>query len=151
MQWRYAAVMVVLILTVSSLGCLSPPAPPPMSRMPKVIIDHVEQDDVFAVYVHGMSDYRYDRIEIRIDNESVYSMNHTFQGAALTNLTSFTLNITVIDLPNEGTDIDTYYYNATVNLVSRMAFTVEEHGTMHEIDLEQTTYYITTMYLAGKE
>ncbi len=151
MQWRYAAVLVVLILTVSSLGCLSPPAPPPMSRMPKVIIDHVEQDEVFAVYVHGISDCRYDRIEIKIDNESAFAMNHTFQGSALTNLTSFSLNITVIDLPNEGGNADVYYYNATVNLVSRSAFTVVEHGTAHEIDLERTTYYITTMYLAGKE
>lgn len=150
MEWRYLGVLAVLMLVVASLGCLNPPAPPPMSRIPKVIIDYVE-DDGFAVYVHGMSDYRYERIEIVVNNETLYARNSTFQGSAITHLTVFALNITVTDRPYDDEEVEIYYYNATISLESAFLFTVEDPYSLHEIDLESTTYFITTMYLSGTE
>ncbi len=151
MDWRYLGVLAVLMLVVASLGCLNPPAPPPISRIPKVIVDYVDGEG-FAIYVHGMSDYRYERIVIKVDNRTLYDRNRTFQATALTKSENFTLNITVLDLPEEGSDIETYYYNATVLMNPPLPeYTVTDQSGTHRIDLEGTTYFITTMYLSKTE
>ena len=145
MEFRALGVAAVLLLVVLSLGCLSPPTPP-MSRIPKVLVDYSEETGLFTIYVHGMSDYRYERINMTLDNRTVFDENQTYYAAYRTNLTSFNFSISVTDISKEGSTPENYFYNASVTLFTdfHMFMVVDKHGE-HDVDLQSKSSFVTPM------
>ena len=145
MELRVLGVAVVLLLVMLSLGCLSPPSPP-ISRIPKVLVDYSEETGLFTVYVHGMSDYRYERINMTLDNNTVFDENQTYCAVYQTNLSSFNFSISVTDISKQGASPENYFYNASVALFTdfHMFMVVDKHGE-HDVDLQSSSSFVTTM------
>ena len=126
-----AAIIVVALFT----GCIGDGNQPSITRIPKVILDYVDNQTVVTVMALG--EYRYDSIYVNhttgggsFNNSSVhrYAMVVPVQDA------SFTLNVTVLDKR------DVYMLNCTVRLdlvdPARPHFWVREERQTKENDHE---------------
>lgn len=124
-----AAIIVVAIF----MGCIGDGSQPSITRIPKVIMDFVDNQTVVTVMALG--EHRYDRIYVnytshegRFNNSSVhmYAMVVPIRDA------SFTLNITVLDKR------DIYMLNCTVRLdiadSANPLFWVREEAQTRESD-----------------
>jgi len=122
-----------IILALPAAGCLIDGGGSPISRIPKVILDTV--DNATLVTVLALGEVRYDTICINYTADGVrhdqlaedrYVMDVLVANA------SFTLNITVIDRQ------DVYMLNATVRLdptdPQDPVFWVQEEGQNREQD-----------------
>jgi len=132
---RSGSVLAVAMIIVVALfaGCLGDTSQPSITRIPKVIMDHVDNQTVITVMALG--EHRYDRIYVNhtthegsFNNSSVhrYAMVVPIKDA------SFTLNVTVLDKR------DVYMLNCTVRLdlanPERPVFWVREERQTKESD-----------------
>lgn len=122
-----------IVVVALFAGCIGDTSQPSITRIPKVIMDYVDNQTVITVMALG--EHRYDRIFV----------NHTTQGGSFNNSSShryamvvpiedasFTLNVTVLDRR------DVYMLNCTVRLdlasPSKPVFWVREERQAKESD-----------------
>lgn len=103
--------MMVVAITMTTLGCTDPPRPP-ASDIPKIVMDYdPDLTDHTIIYIHGIGETRYDSITLKIDEYTAVVKNNSFSLEYNTNRTELNL---VAEL---WLDNNFYYYNATYNLV----------------------------------
>lgn len=134
------ALLVALLILVGATGCLSSPEPP-ISRIPKVLIDYIGDEGVFSVYVHGTSECRYRNVRISIDNSTIFDENYTYYGAYRTNKTYFNMSIEVTYLKDADSTPDHYFYNATVRYIFyENSFVVTDSSGENIISVDEGPY-----------
>jgi hypothetical protein len=84
-----------IIFLCSFSGCIDPP-PSPLGSIPRVLIDHIEDDEETKIYIQGLDDYLYSNITIQINNNTI-TENYTYGLHLTTTLEKFALNISVWD------------------------------------------------------
>ncbi len=116
MDWRPMAVLAGMLLITGATGCLSSPEPP-ISKIPKVLIDYIEEEGVFSIYVHGTSECKYRNVRIYAEDTLVFNENYTFYGAYRTNETDFNITIEIAYQDEPDTEPVNYFYNASIELM----------------------------------
>ena len=105
-------IMILLIVAMVALEYYEQDPHNPISAIPKVILDHV--DDSTLVTIVSVGEHRYEAIHINytVDDEDFF-VNATDRYTLDVNIShqSFTLNITVI------TENDHYIYNCTIKVM----------------------------------
>ncbi len=109
MQGKYLSLGVVLLLCFF-IGCTNGPKSP-LSTIPMVLIDHVEETEETKVYVHGIDDTLFSNITIQINEKSLME-NFTYELHMPTSLKKFVLNVSVWDEEKE------YIYTGNFTLFS---------------------------------
>ena len=84
-----------IIFICSFSGCVEPP-PSPLGSIPRILIDHIGEDEETKVYVHGLDDHLFSNITMQINGNSV-TENYTYALHLTTTLEKFALNITIWD------------------------------------------------------
>ena len=128
-----AVLALTLVLAVLAAGCLIDGGGSPISRIPKVILDSVDNSTLVTVLALG--EVRYDTICINYTADGVRhdlcAQDRYVMDILVANAT-FTLNITVIDR------LDVYMLNSTVRLdltdPQDPVFWVQEEGQAKEQD-----------------
>ncbi len=92
MQRELSSIGIVLFL-VWAAGCIEGPDSP-LSTIPTVLIDHVEDSGETKVFIQGIENTLFGNITIQINNETV-SENNTYSLHLSTGLSKFALNVTV--------------------------------------------------------
>lgn len=101
MERAIVAVLSVIVVSMGVMGCVKPDPDmdSPIGSIPKIIVDHVE--DETKVDVKGLDDHRYSSISIRVfrgnDTYLNLSEENVFTQHAVFSQKEFTLNITVAD------------------------------------------------------
>ena len=83
----------ILVFLIMLSGCTEGPSSP-LSSLPTILIDHIEDTDETKIYVHGIDDTLYENITIQINNNTVRE-NFTYELHTSTDLQHFFLNVTV--------------------------------------------------------
>jgi len=134
MAMRAGAVVATAIIVVALFaGCMGDNGQPSVTKIPKVIMDYVDNQTVVTVMALG--EHRYDRIYVnhssdsgRFNNSSV----HRYAMVVPIEEPTFALNITVLDKR------DVYMLNCTVRLdisnPSKPLFWVREEDQTRESD-----------------
>ncbi|MBS3817264.1 MAG: hypothetical protein KGY76_06850 [Candidatus Thermoplasmatota archaeon] len=88
--------MIAIIMAFSFLGCLDDPSPPG-ADLPRVVVDHVENDGGQESIIHlkGMETKRFDKMTLYLNDTKVMEKNDTFALEHKTNLSEFKLNVFV--------------------------------------------------------
>lgn len=134
------ALLAAFLVLVGATGCLSSPEPP-ISRIPKVLIDYIDDEGIFSVYVHGTSECRYRNVRISIDNSTIFDENYTYYGAYRTNKTYFNMSIEVTYLKDAEATPDHYFYNATVQYIFyENSFVVTDSSGENIISVDEGPY-----------
>ncbi len=108
---RVLAVLVVVIIAMSTLGCTDPPKPP-ASDLPKLVVDYNPLSANHTIlYVHGIGETRYQNITLKINDDILIQKNDSFSLEYRTNMTQLHI---VLEL---WLDNNFYYYNASYSLV----------------------------------
>lgn len=94
MQGKYVALSIILLLSLF-VGCAEPPKSP-LSSIPMILIDHIEETDETKVFVHGIEDHLFSNITIMINNDMI-TENFTYSLHISTSLSEFELFISVWD------------------------------------------------------
>ncbi len=119
-----------LLLAALIVGCTGSPSPPKFSAVPKLVIDHVPEENLTKVYVHGFDDYLYTNITINITvgNETeLETQNYTYFLGSVTNQMAFHLNATAWD------NLTGYCYECDIEVVQTQrggyAFMIDDAKT----------------------
>lgn len=105
-------IVAVLLISTALAGCSEPPSPP-VSEIPKIVIDNEhnpEDNNSTIIFVHGMDEIRYNNISIYINKTRVMFREDTFCTEYKTNLTHFNLTIDIC------LDEKKYNYNASYKM-----------------------------------
>jgi hypothetical protein len=95
MMHRKYLYLSIIIITCLFAGCAEPPRSP-ISSIPHILIDYVEETEETKVYVHGIEDTFFSNITICI-NQEMKTENFTYSLHMATEQNNFILNITVWD------------------------------------------------------
>lgn len=106
MRWKYLSLSVIFFFLLLT-GCTE--NQPPLSGIPTVLIDYIEETEETKVFVHGIDDRLYSNITIRINDTSV-TENYTYQLHLSTSLEYFSLHVSVWDKQKE------YEYRGNITL-----------------------------------
>ena len=137
MYRRYISLGVVILISFLA-GCTDGPTSP-VSSIPVILLDHVEEEDVTKVYVHGIEDTLYENITIQINNETSME-NYTYSLHTVTTLEKFMLNITVWFKLKE------YEYRGNYTLVKGDdEITLEIEDQRHDNPIERSFPYTIIM------
>lgn len=98
MHRKYLSLSIVLLLSFF-VGCTNGPKSP-ISTIPKVLIDHIEETEETKVFVHGIEESIFSNITIQINDESIME-NFTYELHSATSLQKFVLNVSVWDEEKE--------------------------------------------------
>ena len=112
-----------IIFMCTFSGCVEPP-PSPLSSIPRILLDHIEETEETKVYVHGLDDHLFSNITIEI-NDATITENYTYSLHLTTKLEEFALNVSVWDKLKE------YEYIGNMTLLS------DEDQIMLHIDDER--------------
>jgi hypothetical protein len=93
MRWKYLSLGVIFFLLLLT-GCTD--SQPPLSGIPTIMIDYIEETEETKVYVHGIDDRLFSNITIRINDSSIIE-NYTYQLHLSTSLEYFNLYVSVWD------------------------------------------------------
>ena len=107
MPRRYLSLSIILLFCFF-VGCEEPPKSP-ISTIPQILIDYIEETEETKIYAHGIEDTLYSNITIQI-NHDTKKENFTYSLHLSTLLKDFMLNISVWD---ESRDYE-YSGNITV-------------------------------------
>lgn len=141
MQGKYLSLGVVLLLCFF-IGCTNGPKSP-LSTIPTILIDHVEETEETKVYVQGIDDTLFSNITIQINEKSVME-NFTYELHMPTLLKKFVLNVSVWD---EDKD---YAYTGNFTLFSEDdQIKLEVQDFRHKEPVESTLPY--TIIVERKE
>lgn len=100
----------IIIITCLFVGCAEPPKSP-ISSIPQILIDYIEETEETKVYVHGIEDTLFSNISIHI-NQEIISENSTYSLHMATLLKNFILNISVWDEEKE------YEYSGNIKVLN---------------------------------
>lgn len=90
-----APIAVLLVAAAALAGCFEPAAQSPLYT-PKVVLDLMD-DDRLQVFVHSQFGERaYDRLVLRVDNETVAAENHTHALVTKLDATGFFLEVEAV-------------------------------------------------------
>jgi hypothetical protein len=92
MRRKLSSVGIVLFLVLVA-GCIGGPDSP-LSTIPTILIDHIEDTQETKVYVQGIENTLFGNITIQI-NDGTLRENHTYSLHMSTKLNKFALNVTV--------------------------------------------------------
>jgi hypothetical protein len=106
MHWKYLSLGVIFFLLLLP-GCTE--NQPPLSGIPTILIDYIEESEETKVFIHGIDDRLYSNITIRINETSVIE-NYTYQLHLSTSLEYFNLYVSVWDKQKE------YEYSGNITL-----------------------------------
>lgn len=87
------SVLGILIFLFVLAGCTEGP-PSPLSTIPTILVDHIEETEETKIFVQGIENTLYGNITIQLNNETAYE-NFTYGLHISTNLHNFILNVTV--------------------------------------------------------
>jgi len=152
---EYLSVVFILILIVSSLGCINGPEPPG-AEVPRLIVDYDEgENDTFETIIHlrGMEAIRFENITLYLNNSQIirydgYSIEHR------TNLSEFHLAINATRRDNR------YHFNATFtvrpeldeeNSDQNVIFKITYHDGKEEYINENDLPFIRILNLVEEE
>ena len=92
MHRKYLVFGIVILLFLMA-GCIEEPQSP-LSSIPMILIDYIEETEETKVFVHGIDDHLFSNMTIQINEESICE-NFTYELHLSTTLEKFMLNITV--------------------------------------------------------
>ena len=98
MQGKYLGLNIVLLISLL-VGCTNPPESP-ISAIPTILIDHIDETHETKVFVHGIDAHLFSNITIQINNVSI-TENFTYELHTSTSLNTFNLNVSVWDKQKE--------------------------------------------------
>jgi hypothetical protein len=116
----------------------------PVASIPSILIDFNEEQNQTEILVHGMNDFKYTNITMKITNGTNESdifertRDHTYYMSCSTTAEMFTLNITVWN-KNKG-----YAFNATVQKASAeeaptlLTLNEDRNGKIYPVALDTT-------------
>ncbi|UCF08025.1 MAG: hypothetical protein JSW28_10360 [Thermoplasmata archaeon] len=141
MQGKAFGTGLVLLLCFFA-GCTNGP-PSPLSSIPMLLIDHIEENKETKVYVHGLDDYRFSNITIQINNVTA-TENFTYALHLTTILDRFILNVSVWD------DLKQYEYAANLTILTEdNEITLQIEDERHDDTIERSLPY--TLIMERKE
>jgi hypothetical protein len=94
MHGKYLTLSIVLLLSLF-VGCTNGPESP-LSTIPMILIDHIEETKETKIFVHGIEDTLFSNITIQI-NEDTSTENFTYELHMSTSLEKFMLNVSIWD------------------------------------------------------
>lgn len=94
MHRRYLCLSIVLLIPLF-VGCIETPSSP-ISKIPTILIDHIEETEETKVFIQGIEDHLFSNITIKINHECI-TENFTYELHTSTSLQNFVLNVTVWD------------------------------------------------------
>ena len=94
MHGKFLTLSIVLLLSLF-VGCTNGPKSP-LSTIPMILIDHIEETGETKVFVHGIEDTLFSNITIQI-NEDISTENFTYELHMSTSLEKFMLNVSIWD------------------------------------------------------
>ena len=121
MRWKYLSLGVIFFLLLLT-GCTD--NQPPLSGIPTILIDYIEEAEETKVFLHGIDDRLYSNITIRINDTSV-TENYTYQLHMSTSFEYFILYVSVWDKQKE------YEYSGNISLFDdkgEMKMQIKETG-----------------------
>lgn len=136
MHIKYLCLGLVLLISVFA-GCTDPSSP--ISKIPTILIDHIEETGETKVYVHGIDDYRFANITIQINKAST-TENFTYELHISTYLLKFMLIAYVWDEEKH------YEYIANITVLNdddQLKLEIED--TQHEEPVERSLPYTIIM------
>jgi hypothetical protein len=137
MQRKISFMGIVIFLFVLA-GCTQGP-PSPLSSLPTILIDHIEETEETKVFVQGIENTLYGNITIQLNNETV-TENFTYGLHITTNLHKFILNITV------WYELKEYDYTGNFTLLEEdNEITLEIVDARHDDPIERSAPYTIIM------
>jgi hypothetical protein len=119
-------------------GCTQGP-PSPLSSLPTILIDHIEETEETKIYVQGIENTLYGNITIQLNNETV-TENLTYSLHLTTTLHKFTLNITA------WYELKEYDYTGNFTLIEdEDEIILEILDTRHDNPIERSLPYTLIM------
>lgn len=119
-------------------GCLESPSSP-VSSIPMILVDHIQETEETKVYVQGLDDHRFSNITIQINGLNV-TENLTYALHLSTSLTEFALNVTVWD------EIKEYEYRGNLSILREDdQVTLQIEDQKHDDIIERSLPYTTIM------
>jgi hypothetical protein len=107
MRGKYLSLGVVFFLLLLA-GCTE--NQPPLSGIPTILIDYIEETEETKVFVHGIDDRLFSNITIQINDTNV-TESYTYQLHGSTSLEYFFLYVSVWDKQKE------YEYSGNITLL----------------------------------
>ncbi len=106
---RHLSVIFILILIVSSLGCIETPDPPGVD-IPRLIVDYDERADETIIHVSGTEATRFENMTINLNGteEKIRTIGYSIEHR--TNRSSFDLVVNATRKENR------YNFNATFDV-----------------------------------
>jgi hypothetical protein len=121
MRGKYLSLGVVFFLLLLA-GCTE--NQPPLSGIPTILIDYIEETEETKVFVHGIDDRLFSNITIQINDTNV-TESYTYQLHGSTSLEYFFLYVSVWDKQKE------YEYSGNITLLDdkgEMKMQIKETG-----------------------
>jgi hypothetical protein len=109
MHRKYLTLSIILLLSFF-VGCTNGPKSP-LSTIPMILIDNIEETGETKVFVHGIEDTLFSNITIQINEESL-TENFTYELHMSTSLQKFMLNVSIWD------DEKQYEYTGNLTLLT---------------------------------
>lgn len=106
MRGKFLGLGVIFLLFILT-GCTEDQ--PPLSGIPTILIDHIEETEETKVFVQGIDDRLFSNITIQINDTSI-TENYTYQLHISTSLEYFNLYVSVWDKQKE------YEYSGNITL-----------------------------------
>jgi hypothetical protein len=132
------SILGILIFLFVLAGCTEGP-PSPLSTIPTILVDHIEETEETKIYVHGIDDTLYGNITIQLNNETALE-NFTYGLHISTNLHKFILNVTV------WFELKEYEYNGNFTLLEENnEITLEIVDDRHDDPIERSAPYTIIM------
>lgn len=132
------SILGILIFFFIMAGCTDGP-PSPLSTIPTILVDHIEETEETKVYVHGLDDTFYGNITIQLNNVTAHE-NFTYGLHSSTNLHKFILNVTV------WYELKEYEYNGNFTLLEENnEITLEIVDDRHDNPIERSAPYTIIM------
>jgi hypothetical protein len=137
MQRELSSIGIVLFLVLIA-GCIEGPDSP-LSTIPTILIDHIEDTQETKVYVQGIENTLFGNITMQINNETAQE-NNTYSLHISTELRKFTLNVTVWFKLKE------YEYSGNITLVEEdEELSLEIEDARHDNPIKRSLPYTTFM------
>ncbi|MEW6070459.1 MAG: hypothetical protein AB1485_07570, partial [Candidatus Thermoplasmatota archaeon] len=122
-----ALIIFALALSVFFASCIKIQSP--LTARPKVIIDYADRN--VKIYVQGQELRRYNRMEIKINETIAVNESNVCGIAYSTNLTEFTLNVTVVDVK------DIYRYDCSIKIEEDGILKIATDEKIEEIKIKE--------------
>ncbi|UCG68225.1 MAG: hypothetical protein JSV09_10405 [Thermoplasmata archaeon] len=137
MHRKYLGLSIILFLAFF-LGCVDAPKSP-VSKIPTILIDHIEETEETKVFVHGIENHLFSNITIEINDVRV-TENFTYELHAASHLHKFMLNVTVWEEKKE------YEYRGNFTVIEDDdQKTLEIQDIRHEDSIKRSFPYTIIM------